>query len=419
MALEPRLPTAETLDAAGCVAVDAPCVGCGYNVRTLHSSGLCPECGHSINHSLRGYFLPYAPARWVRGLAHGLLLLLIAGGTAFVGALLAGAAVVVAGVVPVTGMPFWSEYSGLAFAIRFLVGIVALALAIWGLTKLTQPDPAEAARQEGWTARRLLRLWRFALPLPTVIKLATAIGIQWWWAPMMRESVPGGNLAVPPALTMVMALSVVSTLSGAVVYVVLLLALLRHLGAIMRRVPRPGLVRLARVVYWGTLCSISLLAVAYGILFIQVLGMVNVFAASAAAANPSRGVTTTTQPTSIALAYTGTTYAPATMPATAPAGFGAAPFVRPTIGFMATMVVSGIGASAGGCGTVGFGIAALVLCVLAYLSLAAAARQAAQNAARTAGSARPAPSAAAVSCAEPRAPDPPHAAAPPTTREPL
>lgn len=36
----------EILDA--CVAIDTPCIGCGYNVKTLAVSGNCPECGKSV-----------------------------------------------------------------------------------------------------------------------------------------------------------------------------------------------------------------------------------------------------------------------------------------------------------------------------------------------------------------------------------
>ena len=36
------------------VPVDATCLKCGYALRGLKSSGNCPECGTSINESLRG-----------------------------------------------------------------------------------------------------------------------------------------------------------------------------------------------------------------------------------------------------------------------------------------------------------------------------------------------------------------------------
>lgn len=47
MSDEPQLPP----DA--CVALDTPCIGCGYNLKTLPVSRHCPECGMSIDQTLR------------------------------------------------------------------------------------------------------------------------------------------------------------------------------------------------------------------------------------------------------------------------------------------------------------------------------------------------------------------------------
>ena len=74
----------EQCDADGRVCVDAPCLNCGYNLRTLLTTGLCPECGQPVMPSLRGDLLRFAPPRWVRGLARGTLLILIAMGVTVV-----------------------------------------------------------------------------------------------------------------------------------------------------------------------------------------------------------------------------------------------------------------------------------------------------------------------------------------------
>lgn len=43
------------------VAVDMPCLGCGYNLRTLAVSSACPECSHQIEDTLRKWEPPSDP----------------------------------------------------------------------------------------------------------------------------------------------------------------------------------------------------------------------------------------------------------------------------------------------------------------------------------------------------------------------
>jgi hypothetical protein len=48
---------------------DIACGGCGYNLRGLERSGLCPECGHGIQSTLA--WLTDARAAWMRSVASG------------------------------------------------------------------------------------------------------------------------------------------------------------------------------------------------------------------------------------------------------------------------------------------------------------------------------------------------------------
>jgi ribosomal protein L37E len=74
------------LDAAGCVATDTPCDQCGYNLRTLHVSARCPECGYPVMRALRSGMLRDAPRTYIRRLIHGadalLVAVLLSGGVA-------------------------------------------------------------------------------------------------------------------------------------------------------------------------------------------------------------------------------------------------------------------------------------------------------------------------------------------------
>jgi hypothetical protein len=50
---------------------DLPCRSCGYNLRTLATNGLCPECATPIASSLRGDLLREADPNWLRQMHTG------------------------------------------------------------------------------------------------------------------------------------------------------------------------------------------------------------------------------------------------------------------------------------------------------------------------------------------------------------
>src|SRR5438128_2549555 len=66
------------VDAEGRVCVDAVCLGCGYNLRSLPEDAVCPECAQPVRRSLAGEQLRFAQAQWVRLLARGATCLVIA-----------------------------------------------------------------------------------------------------------------------------------------------------------------------------------------------------------------------------------------------------------------------------------------------------------------------------------------------------
>jgi hypothetical protein len=58
---------------------DAPCLQCGYNLRTLRTDRQCPECGQPIRTSVGGDRLLFADAIWLRRVRTGITLWLAAG----------------------------------------------------------------------------------------------------------------------------------------------------------------------------------------------------------------------------------------------------------------------------------------------------------------------------------------------------
>jgi hypothetical protein len=51
---------------------DLSCARCGYNLRGLHVSGVCPECGETVETSLKGNLLRHADSHWLRTVTRGM-----------------------------------------------------------------------------------------------------------------------------------------------------------------------------------------------------------------------------------------------------------------------------------------------------------------------------------------------------------
>lgn len=73
--MEEQLITQEPIDSRGTIAEDLACGVCGYNLRSLKETALCPECGSRVTYSTREYYLRHAPARWVARLKWGMAIL--------------------------------------------------------------------------------------------------------------------------------------------------------------------------------------------------------------------------------------------------------------------------------------------------------------------------------------------------------
>jgi hypothetical protein len=162
-----------SLDERGCVAGDLSCIQCGYNLKTLHRDGKCPECGTAVERKLRGGLLCYSDPRWLSKIASGLLILILTGGISPICLLL------------LTLMIFVSMDSGrdvLAsrlVAIRSVAAGSVLLLAIIasgvGLWLLSTPEPNRSAERPGERPRECIRL-AFCTMLASVVALAVAHG---------------------------------------------------------------------------------------------------------------------------------------------------------------------------------------------------------------------------------------------------
>jgi Zn finger protein HypA/HybF involved in hydrogenase expression len=351
-----------TLDHLGRVAQDLLCTSCGYNLRTLALTGICPECAAPVAQSARGRFLHLAPPRWLKRMAEGALQLTIG----------LVSPVVCYVIVMALGLLFIGGTGGfLAVAAGgTVVAVVGLWLIAAGTWRLTTPEPGSEFQHEGVTARKLARWCLLTLPLLMVGSLALT---------GLRLAPPGFGLSPVFSLFAVVTLVAFATLP---------LALLRHVRALMSRVPRPDLVAFAKIEFWAVLACAAVTLVGQVAFISFLFGTIPPAAWGTGAAMPpyaavpnSPGATATTSaPIVTSVRYSSTTYtyiAPgggtATMPASMPM-ITTPPFFNPAL-LLATVVYT-----VGGCTTLIAGIAGLVLLILVWRALANAARLAEQNA---------------------------------------
>lgn len=147
------------LDDAQCIDVDWRCVGCGYNLRTLHVTARCPECDRPVRDSVHLMKLARADLRWLR---------LMRGGAA---ALTLGYALVAATVSYwlLSRGAYW--FGGFAntlisvlhlivimFLLVIVLGVPALILVGTGALTTREPGVTGAADRPRWLGRVLAAL---------------------------------------------------------------------------------------------------------------------------------------------------------------------------------------------------------------------------------------------------------------------
>ncbi len=213
---EAAQPAADSLlDADGRVAIDLPCLRCGYNLRTLAKAAVCPECAYPVGNTTRSRYLWRSPPRWLERVAGGADMLSF---SAIAGVVCAAGYAAVAMIAPDFGEALGPFAAG--------AGLILPLLVIFGLAGLTQRDPNLQDQPEGLSARRVIR-WSLCLA-PAIVLLA----------PLVIR--PGGF--------------VVLALLPAVIFLWLLIGIpivvCRHLADLMRRASRPDLYRFARLTGW-------------------------------------------------------------------------------------------------------------------------------------------------------------------------
>ncbi len=129
--------------ASHCVIADLGCRKCGYNLRTLHEDGHCPECGALVGLSTRGDLLQYASPDWLTKLVTGLRLNVWATIASFFVSL-------VVSLLATFSVP-------LPFTITGIINISLIGIGVWAIWLITEPAPTESLRPNKKNIRRNLR----------------------------------------------------------------------------------------------------------------------------------------------------------------------------------------------------------------------------------------------------------------------
>ena len=214
----PAVPPAEEA-----VTEDIPCRKCGYNLRSMHTDGRCPECGTSVWVSLQGTLLRYSDPNWVETIRRGFA------------RMIAGITIVVAAMIVVIILSAIRRFN--VVSLVQLVGIAGWLIYMWGIWLITEPDPSGLGEDQYGTSRKIIR----------VGVVCQAVG-------QVLDFVQKDRM--PPGATLLFTIAAV--LLG-IVALVAIYAQLQYLQKLALRIPdvklsqRSGFLKLAIVISYGTL----------------------------------------------------------------------------------------------------------------------------------------------------------------------
>lgn len=146
----PPAMTATIPPQSGVLDTDRPCVQCSYNLRGLGLSGNCPECGSSVQQSLRGILLEFASPDYLATVRSGLRLVLT-------GILLYIALQIITTVAAVALAGPGIAGGGFTL-VGMALGLGVQGLILFGYWQYTQPDPGFVGTDLPDTPRKVVRI---------------------------------------------------------------------------------------------------------------------------------------------------------------------------------------------------------------------------------------------------------------------
>jgi MFS family permease len=229
-------PQVTTASASGneTIDTDLSCIYCGYNLRGLAMTGRCPECGHSVDRSVRGDLLRYANRKWLRKMSLGLSLVFFPVMSIIISAL---AAFFIIPLALADIAPWLLAVWGI---LVFVVGPITILI---GLYLATAREPRAEWHENAQRRRRMVRI----LVISSVFAILT---------PFLRIAFP-----LPVVLS-----ATLNAIIPTVWLVATIFCFLAHLELIAPRIPDSKLAESTRKTKWALTLPLAVIAISCHIL---------------------------------------------------------------------------------------------------------------------------------------------------------
>ncbi|MBN2562185.1 MAG: hypothetical protein JXQ75_14775 [Phycisphaerae bacterium] len=132
------------IEAEATITTDTSCMICGYNLRGMTPSKVCPECGTPIGRSIHGNLLRYADSEWLDKLSLGVRLTLWS---------------ILISILIITGVTVIvvTAASRVSPIVIGIPRIVMAGLGLWAKVLVTTVEPSVAFTESLVTLRRAVR----------------------------------------------------------------------------------------------------------------------------------------------------------------------------------------------------------------------------------------------------------------------
>jgi predicted RNA-binding Zn-ribbon protein involved in translation (DUF1610 family) len=162
------------------VATDRACNGCGFNLKGIPTSGLCPECGMHVARSLTSKLLRYASPEYVRTLHQGTVWLLIAIALNTLYSVAITVVEVAYNVWGAGGAGGGPAPAGMAWltpvrSLTYMASVPIAGAMLWGVLLYTRQDPGESLTEQPRAARIVLRAITLVQLLLTIGSISTVL----------------------------------------------------------------------------------------------------------------------------------------------------------------------------------------------------------------------------------------------------